>query len=330
MRQLQAARLGAPQDVLAVVDADDPPLAPGEIRIACHAVGLNFLDITLCRGGYPGQPEPPLTPGVEVAGQVIEASPGASVNVGDTVLACPAMPRGALGERVVIDSSLAVPVPQDADPVLLAALPVTYQTAWFALRRAGLAAGETVLVHAGAGGVGVAVTQLATAWGARVIATAGGKRKLAVCLEQGATEAIDYQADDFVREVARLTGGRGVNVVIDPVGGDIFTRSLQCLAFEGRIVPAGAAGGRPPLIDPMALTGANVSVVGLSWGSAYPWQRAAEVRAVYAELIRMLGAQVRPIIDRVTGLAEAPAALADLEARRTIGKIVVRPTGAAS
>ena len=136
MRQLQAACLGAPQDVLAVVDADDPPLAPGEIRIACHAVGLNFLDITLCRGGYPGQPEPPLTPGVEVAGRVIEAAPGASVDVGDTVLACPALPRGALGERVVIDSSLAVPVPKDADPVLLAALPVTYQTAWFALRRA--------------------------------------------------------------------------------------------------------------------------------------------------------------------------------------------------
>src|SRR5580693_2339827 len=109
MRQLQAKALGAPQDVLAVADADDPPLAPGEIRIACDAVGLNFLDVTLCRGGYPGQAEPPFTPGVEVTGKVVEAAPGARVQVGDTVLACPAMPRGALGERVVIDSGLAVP-----------------------------------------------------------------------------------------------------------------------------------------------------------------------------------------------------------------------------
>jgi NADPH2:quinone reductase len=325
MRQLQATALGAPQDVLTVADADEPPLAPGEIRIACHAVGLNFLDVTLCRGGYPGQAAPPFTPGVEVAGRVAEVGPGVPFREGDMVLACPAMPRGALGERVVIDASLAVPVPPDADPVQLAALPVTYQTAWFALRRAGLVKGETVLVHAAAGGVGVAVTQLATAWGARVIATAGGEHKLSVCLAQGATAAIDYEKDDFVREVTRLTGGHGADVVIDPVGGDVFARSLDCLAFEGRIVPAGTAGGRPPLVDPIALTGKNVSVVGLSWGSAYPWERPAEVRTAYAELISMLGSHVRPVIDRVVGLADAPVALADLEARRTVGKVVVRP-----
>jgi NADPH2:quinone reductase len=184
-----------------------------------------------------------------------------------------------------------------------------------------------VLVHAGAGGVGIAVTQLATAWGARVIATAGGPEKVAVCREQGAAAAIDYQTDDFVRAVTELTDGRGADVVIDPVGGDVFARSLNCLAFEGRIVPAGAAGGRPAPVDPLALTAANVSVVGLSWGSAYPYQRPAEVRAAYEELFGMLGTQVRPVIDRVIGLEEAPAALADLEARRTVGKIIVLPGG---
>jgi NADPH2:quinone reductase len=326
MRQLQARRFGAPQDVLAVTDAEDAPLADGEVRLACHAVGLNFLDVLLCRGEYPGQQQP-VTPGVEVVGQIVEAAPGAAAAVGEIVLACPTLPRGALGERVVVSAALTIPVPPGADPVQLAALPVTYQTAWFALRRAALAEGETVLVHAGAGGVGIAVTQLATAWGARVIATAGGPEKVAVCREQGAAAAIDYQTDDFVRAVTELTDGRGADVVIDPVGGDVFARSLNCLAFEGRIVPAGAAGGRPAPVDPLALTAANVSVVGLSWGSAYPYQRPAEVRAAYEELFGMLGTQVRPVIDRVIGLEEAPAALADLEARRTVGKIIVLPGG---
>jgi NADPH2:quinone reductase len=285
--------------------------------------------VMLCRGMYPGQPQP-VTPGVEVVGQIIEAAPGAAASVGEIVLACPTMPRGALGERVAVSAALTIPVPPGADPVQLAALPVTYQTAWFALRRAALAEGETVLVHAGAGGVGIAVTQLATAWGARVIATAGGPEKVAVCREQGAMAAIDYRADDFVRAVAEITHGRGADVVIDPVGGDVFARSLSCLAFEGRIVPAGAAGGRPVPVDPLALAAANVSVIGLSWGSAYPYQRPAEVRAAYAELFAMLGSQVRPVIDRVIGLEEVPAALADLEARRTIGKIIVQPGGVSS
>jgi NADPH:quinone reductase len=329
MRQLQATRFGAPEDVLAVTDAEDAPLADGEVRLACHAVGLNFLDVMLCRGMYPGQPQP-VTPGVEVVGQIVEAAPGAAATVGEIVLACPTMPRGALGERVAVSAALTIPVPPGADPVQLAALPVTYQTAWFALRRAALAAGETVLVHAGAGGVGIAVTQLATAWGARVIATAGGPEKVAVCREQGAMAAIDYRADDFVRAVAEITHGHGADVVIDPVGGDVFARSLSCLAFEGRIVPAGAAAGRPVPVDPLALAAANVSVIGLSWGSAYPYQRPAEVRAAYAELFAMLGSQVRPVIDRVIGLEEVPAALADLEARRTIGKIIVQPGGVSS
>jgi NADPH:quinone reductase len=327
MRQLQASCFGPPQDVLAVVDTDDPPLAAGEVRLACHAVGLNFLDVMLCRGEYPGQQSPPVTPGVEAVGQVVEVAPGVPMMVGQTVLACPTMPAGALGERVAVSAALTVPVPPGGDSVQLAALPVTYQTAWFALRRARLAEGDTVLVHGGAGGVGTAVTQLATAWGARVIATAGGADKVSVCLKQGAAAAIDYLTDDFTRAVAEFTNGRGVDVVIDPVGGAVFSRSLGCLALEGRIVPVGAAGGRPQPVDPLALSAANVSVVGLSWGSAYPYERPAEVRAAYAELLAMLGSQVRPVIDRVIGLEDVPAALADLEARRTIGKIVVRLEG---
>lgn len=330
MRQLQAVRHGDPREVLALVDVEDPPLRRNEIRIACSAVGLNFLDVMLCRGTYPTQPPPPVTPGVEVAGRVVEAGADVGFRVGDAVLACPTMPAGALGERVIVEAALAVAVPAGADPLQLAALPVNYQTAWFSLRRAQLTSGETVLVHAGAGGVGIAATQLASAWGARVLCTAGGPRKSRLCLEQGADVAIDYTGEDFVARVLELTDGRGADIVLDPVGGDVFGRSLQCLAFEGRIVPIGAAGGLPDPVDPLALTAANVSVVGLSWGSAYPFRRPDEVRAVYGELIAMLGDRVRPVIDRVVDLAGTAAALGDLEARRTVGKIVVRPEGVAS
>jgi NADPH2:quinone reductase len=325
MRQLQAAGFGAPSDVLRVVDVADPELGPGEVRLAGRTVGLNFLDAMLCRGSYPVRPTPPFTPGVEVVGEIVEV--GAEVtdrHVGERVLACPTLPRGALGERVVVDAGLTVVVPPDADAVELAALPVNYQTAWFALRRARVVAGETVLVHAGAGGVGIAAIQLATAWGARAIATAGGPDKVAVCLAQGASEAIDYRADDFGVEVERLTQRRGVDIVIDPVGGSVFARSLACLAFDGRIVPIGTAGGHPDPVDPMAFTATNTSLVGLSWGSAYPQLRPAEVGAAYLDLFAMLGRQVRPVIDRVVALDEVPQALTDLENRATIGKIVVR------
>lgn len=326
MRQLQAARHGAPAEVLSVVDTDETALAAGEVRIECVAVGLNFLDTMLCRGTYAASTVLPVTPGAEVVGRVVEVAPGLdSGQPGDFVLACPTLPRGALGERVVVDAALTHPVPEGLDPVAVAALPVCYQTAWFALRRAGLQAGETVLVHAGAGGVGTATIQLAVAWGATVIATAGGAAKVDVCRRQGAAVAIDYTTEAFVDVVARVTSGGGVDIVIDPVGGTVFADSLRCLAFAGRIVPVGAASGVPSAVDPMALTAANVSVVGLSWGSAYPRQRPAEVHAAYDELFAMLGGAVNPLIDRVVPLGEAPAALADLENRRTTGKVVVTP-----
>jgi NADPH2:quinone reductase len=219
-----------------------------------------------------------------------------------------------------------VPVPDGLDPVQVAALPVNYQTAWFALERAAVRQGETVLVHAGAGGVGIATTQLAHARGARVIAVAGGERKTQLCRAQGAF-AVDHQREDFARVVHDVTDGRGVDVVIDPVGGEAQARSWSCLAFEGRLVVVGAAGGPPSPVDPMSLTAANVSVIGLSWGSTYPWRRPDAVRDVYGRLFQMLGTQVRPVLDRVVGLDQAAVALTDLANRRTVGKVVVTPNG---
>jgi NADPH:quinone reductase len=326
IRRLAAYEHGEPADVLSVAELpDDPPPGPGQVTVAVRAVGLNFLDVMLCRGTYPVRPEPPMTPGVEVAGRVVAAGPGAEHLSDVDIVACPALPHGALGDTVTLDAALATPLPAGFDPVVAAALPVTYQTAWWALERAGAGAGQTVLVHAGAGGVGIAATQLAVARGARVICTAGGAEKLAVCRDNGADLAVDYREEDFVAAVRDATGGTGVDVVLDPVGGDVFTRSLSCLDFEGRVVAIGAAGGPPPPVDPMALAAANATLIGLSWGSAYPWRRPERVRDVYAALFALCATgQVRPPVSRTATLDEAPAALSDLAARRTTGKIVVR------
>jgi NADPH2:quinone reductase len=357
VRRLIAWRTGEPADVLSVAQLPaDPPPGPGQVRIAVEAVGLNFLDVLLCRGEYPVRPDPPMTPGVELAGQIVAAGPGvdlatggdvgsdgdggcqlrdgsdleggSGLRIGSEVIACPALPHGALGESVTIDADLVVPRPAGIDPVDAAALPVTYQTAWWALERAGVTAGDTVLVHAGAGGVGIAVSQLAVARGARLLCTAGGPEKAATCRANGADLVVDYRTEDFVPAVLAATGGAGVTAVIDPVGGDVLARSLDCLAFEGRLVAVGAAGGNPPPVDPMRLIAANATLVGLSWGSAYPWRRPAEVRAAYRMLFELCAAgAVRPPVSRVVPLAQAPAALADLAARRTVGKIVVRVAG---
>ncbi|MFD6565725.1 zinc-binding dehydrogenase [Micromonospora profundi] len=326
IRRLVAERTGEPADVLSVAELpDDPPPGPGEVRLAVRTVGLNFLDVLLCRGEYPVRPDPPMTPGVEAAGRVVAAGAGAEHLLGQEVVACPTLPRGALGTTVTVDAAVVVPRPYTVDPVTAAALPVTYQTAWFALERAGLTAGQTVLVHAGAGGVGIAAIQLAVARGARVFATAGGPAKTAICRDHGATLAVDYASEDFVAAVLKATDGRGVDVVVDPVGGDVFARSWECLAFEGRLVAVGTAGGAPPPVDPVRLMAANATLIGLSWGSRYPWQRASAVEAAYQELFDMCASgAVRPPVSRVVPLDEVPAALSELAARRTTGKIIVR------
>ncbi|MBU2663802.1 NADPH:quinone oxidoreductase family protein [Actinoplanes bogorensis] len=318
IRRLIATTHGEPQDVLRLATLeDDPPPGPGQVKVAVHAVGLNFLDVSLCRGDYPVRPDPPMTPGVEAAGVVIEGDPAW---IGRDVVVCPALPHGALGDTVTISSDLVVPRPSDVDVISAAALPVTYQTAWFALERARLRAGETVLVHAGAGGVGIATIQLAVARGARVIATAGSVEKRAVCLSHGAADVRPY--DDFACSA---------DVVIDPVGGDLLSRSLDCLAFEGRLVSVGMAAGAPPPVDPARLIARNADLIGLSWGSRYPWARPSEVRAAYDELFRRCAAgELRPPVTRVSSLEEAPSALADLAARRTTGKVVVRVSEEAS
>ena len=247
------------------------------------------------------------------------------------VIACPTLPRGALGDHVVVDAAYVVERPAHVGAIDGAALPVTYQTAWFALRRAGVGEGTTVLVTAGAGGVGIAATQLAVGLGARVIAAAGGAAKTAVCAEQGAAVTVDYLTADLTAAVLDATAGSGVDVVVEQVGGTVFTQALDALAFEGTIVAIGAAGGASASVDPMQLAARNVSVLGLSWGSTYPTQAPAAVADAYRELFELhrRGA-VRPLVSRVVGLDGAAEALAALGDRRTVGKLVVEIDGSSA
>lgn len=245
MRAWQVQRLGDPDQALQLAEVDEPRPEPGEVVIEVRAAALNFFDILLCRGEYQERPGLPFTPGGEISGTVHDAGDGANLPIGRRVISTPPLPRGGYADKVAVPEASVFPIPDSMPFEKAAALPITYQTAHMALhRRVRLKSDETVLVHAGAGGVGSAAIQLAKAAGARVIATAGGSEKVGVCKRLGAEIAVDYREENFVEVVKEATDGRGADVVFDPAGGDVFDGSRRCVAFEGRILVIGFAGGR--------------------------------------------------------------------------------------
>ena len=325
MRAWQVRELGDPEDVLSLENVEDPAPENGEVVVEVEAAALNFFDILLCRGEYQEKPDLPFTPGAEVSGTVV-AGEVDNLKSGQRVIATPPLPRGGFSEKVAVPASGVFPIPDDMPPDAAAALHITYQTAYFALhRRAGLREGETVLVHAGAGGVGSAAIQLAKAAGARVFATAGGEEKVEVCRKLGAEVVVDYREDDFIGVVKEATDGRGADVVFDPVGGDVFDGSRRCVAFEGRIVVIGFAGGRIAEAPTNHLLVKNYSVLGLHWGlynKVLP-QLPREVHEALIELYQK-GA-IDPLIYRSVPFGEVPQALTLLGGRGSYGKIVTRP-----
>jgi len=326
MRAWRVHELGDPQDVLVLEDLPEPDPGPGQVRVQVEAAALNFFDILLCQGTYQEKPPPPFTPGAEVAGVVVAAGDGAALQVGQRVLGAPGLPHGGFAEQVLLDPANAFAIPDTMDSVAASALFITYQTGWFGLhRRAELKAGETLLVHAGAGGVGSAAIQLGLAAGARVIATAGGPEKVEICRRLGAEIAIDYTSEDFVAAVKEATGGRGADVVYDSVGGDTFDLSRKCIAFEGRLVVVGFASGRIPTAPANHALVKNYSVVGLHWG-LYRKVIPELIPQAHAELIALHErGQIKPLIYDELPLADAPAALAKLGQRGTWGKVVLKP-----
>jgi len=313
---------GEPETML-LEDVPVPEPASGQVRIRVHAVGLNFFDILQVQGKYQVKPPFPFTPGAEVAGIVDAVGPGATeLHSGDAVLSM--THGGGMAEYAIGPAAMTFPAPDGMDHSTAAAIPIVYQTSYFALKdRAALQEGEWLLVHAGASGVGISAIQLGKAWGARVIATAGSAEKLEFAKAHGADHVIDYNDGTWVDRVKELTGGRGADVVYDPVGGDVFDLSTKCIAFGGRLLVIGFASGRIPSIAANRILLKNISVVGALWGGQAAANSAYVVRTQRALTDLFQRGELHPPQPVEYPLDAAPAALRDLANRKILWKAVL-------
>ncbi len=304
-------------------EAARPSPAEGEVLIRNRACGLNFFDLLQCQGKYQAKPAFPFTIGAEVAGTVAAVGSGVEgLEVGQRVLALPR--GGGFAEYTGVKASRAFPIPDGMSFAQAAALPVVYQTSLFALEHRGrLRSNEWLLVQAGASGVGTAAVQLGKAMGARVIATAGSPEKLEFCRRQGAERALSYRGGGWVDEIKRLTGGRGVDVIYDPVGGDVFDLSTKVIAPDGRLLVVGFASGRIPSLAANRALLKNMALVGVFWG-----RHCDENRGYMAYLHKRLvdfydqGA-IEPQVGATYALEDAPRGIRDLANRKVAGKAVL-------
>jgi NADPH2:quinone reductase len=327
MQAWRVQRYGEPTTALALDVAPVPEPGPGQVLISVAAAALNFPDVLLCQGTYQEKPELPFSPGLEVSGTVLAIGDGVTTVVpGQRVAAVTIRRFGGLAQRCLASEALCFPIPEAMDDIHAAALIVTYQTSWLALhRRARLQSGEVLLVHAGAGGVGSAAVQLGLAAGATVIATAGSPEKVAICQDLGAHHVIDYVAEDFVPIVRELTRGHGADVIVDPVGGDVFDGSRRVAAWEGRIVVVGFTSGRIASVPTNHALLKNYAVLGLN-ETTYHESQPTIVARCHADLVRLHGeGRVRPLVKEIVPWAEVPRAIEALEHRSTWGKLVVVP-----
>jgi NADPH2:quinone reductase len=306
-------------DAVEVRDVPDPVPEPGQVLIDVAYAGVVFPDVLQTRGEYQLRPELPFTPGWEVAGLVRADAGGFAA--GDRVAAMPV--TGGLAETVAVDADMVFPLPDEVPLATGAALPLNYLTMHFALlRRAALRTGETVLVHGAAGGVGTAACQLAAAYGARVIGVVSTPDKGEVARAAGAHEVVPV--DGFREEVRRLTDGRGVDVVVDPVGGDRFTDSLRSLAREGRLVVLGFTGREIPTVKVNRLLLTNTSVLGAA--SAEFWRsEPGYAGRQWRDLVPLMrSGAIDPPIGSVFSLEETATAIREIDQRRAAGRLLVR------
>ncbi|MGW8381096.1 NADPH:quinone oxidoreductase family protein [Streptomyces sp. ODS28] len=319
---------GEPREVMRLEEVPEPP-APGEgeLLVRVRAANVNFPDALLCRGEYQVRPDFPFTPGVELCGEVLAAGPGAegAPGVGERVIAQPVLPAGAFAEQTVVSAASARPAPDALDDAEAAALHIGYQTGWFGLhRRAGLRAGETLLVHAAAGGVGSAAVQLGKAAGARVIGVVGGADKAAVARELGCDVVVDRREQDVIAAVKEAAPG-GVDVVYDPVGGDAFKQSTKVVGFEGRIVVVGFASGAIPTPGLNHALVKNYAILGLHWG-LYNAKDPAAIRACHEELTKLAAeGWVKPLVSERVPMADAADAVQRVFDGTTTGRVTVTP-----
>ncbi len=324
MRAVVVDRWMEPSE-LEVREVPDPEPGPGTLEIQVEAAGCNFFDILIVQGRYQVRPPFPFTPGGEIAGVVRRIGHGVEgFAPGDRVIAT--LATGGFAERAIAPAKGVHPLPPGMSFEEGAALPIVYPTSYAGLvYRADLQKGEDLLVHAAAGGVGIAAVQIGKALGARVIATAGGADKCAIAAREGADHVIDYREEDFVERVKELTDGRGADVIYDSVGGDIFDRSLKCIAWNGRLLVVGFASGRIPEVRANRILLKNIAVTGVHWG-AYLVNEPEKVPETFRALLDLHAAgAIRPVIYARHSLEELPAALEALGGRKTYGKVVVIP-----
>jgi NADPH2:quinone reductase len=308
---------------LVVAETASPILRPGWVRIEVHAAGVNFADNLAVVGKYQEKLEPPFVPGMELAGVVTELGEGVDTcHVGDRVMAI--VTGGAFAEEAVAAASDVFVLPEGLDFITAAGFPVAYGTSHMALTaKANLRAGETLVVHGAAGGVGLTAVEVGRALGATVIATAGGPDKVKVALDHGADYGIDYKSEDIREQIKALTFGRGADVVYDPVGGAVFEASMRSIAPDGRILVVGFASGQVPQVPANILLVKNVTLIGYYWG-AYRKINPAMVRASMLEALEWWAVgKLSPHVSSVLDLSEAAAALDALKGRAATGKIVL-------
>ena len=326
MRAIEISHPGGPE-VLRPVDRPMPEPGPDEVLVRVQAAGVNRPDILQRLGRYPPPTGASDIPGLEVAGVVERAATpdgGRRWARGDAV--CALVAGGGYAEYAVVPAPQCLPVPSGVDVIHAAAIPETYFTVWTNLfQRGRLRAGETVLIHGGSSGIGTTAIQLARAFGATVYATAGADEKCAACEKLGAAAAINYRTTDFGEELARLTSGRGVDVILDIVGGDYLTRNLASLAIDGRLVQIGLLGGAKTNIDLNVLMRRRLTLTGSTLRIRSVAEKAAIARELEEQVWPLLASgAVRPIVDRILPLDEAAEAHRLLESGEVIGKIVLK------
>jgi NADPH:quinone reductase len=324
MKAISIREPGGP-DVLTLVELPTPVPKSGEVLIEVAAAGVNRPDIFQRQGYYPAPPGASNIPGLEVAGEIAAVGEGVSRwRIGDRVTAL--MAGGGYAEYAVAHEGSCMSVPEGLGMLAAACLPETFMTVWHnVFERAGLKAGESFLVHGGSSGIGSTAIQLAAHFGARVFATAGSDRKCAYCEELGAERAIDYKTQSFVREIGSLTEGRGVDVILDMVGGDYVQDNIACAAEDGRIAQIAFLKGSRAQLDLMPLMLKRLTLTGSTLRPRKPDFKARLAREVEQKVWPLLeSGAVKIMIDKVFPLAEAADAHRHMEASTHMGKIVLR------
>lgn len=306
-----------------VDDAPNPPMAEHGVRIRVQAAGINFADTLMCKGEYQVKPPFPFSPGLEVAGEVLEVAPGVTrVAPGDRVMAT--VHYGGYASEAVTHESTVFAIPDNLDFVAAAAFPIVYGTSHVGLvDKLKVQPGEVLLVHGAAGGVGLTAVEIGKKLGATVIATAGGPDKLAVAKEYGADHLIDYRKEDIRERVKQLTDGRGADCVYDPVGGTAFDASLRCTVQGGRILVVGFASGTVPQIPANILLVKNLSVIGFYWGAHRTLDPDLIERSFNELLGWMAAGDLRPHVSHVFDLADVKDGMNMLLSRKSTGKVVL-------